>query len=316
MTAEVPVAREEDTIGAIRLSLGRVQGFETINYIYVLDGEEKLVGIASIKDIFRRPEHAKVGEICKRTSLVTIHPEADQEHAAYLALKHNIKALPVVDSTRRFLGVLPSDTILAILHKEMREDILHRAGLHHHGTHHEYSLESAEKIPVFPSFLHRLPWLAVGLLGGLAVANVVDAFEATLEKNLILAAFIPLIVYMGDAVGTQMEALIIRDLAIANHVHFWRYFTRQLAVISLMAGIFGGTFIAVGPLFLHSARVALVIGVSLALAILSSVCTGLITPYILSRLRTDPANASGPTATIIQDFLSVLIYFSVASLLL
>lgn len=315
MTAKVPIAREEDTIGDIRRAFGGAQGLETINYIYVLDGEGKLAGIASIKDVFRRPEHVKAGEICKRTSLVTIHPEVDQEHAAYLALKHNIKALPVVDRERRFLGVLPSDAILAILHREMHEDTLHKIGIHHHGAHHEHMLESAERIPIFPSFLHRLPWLAVGLFGGLAVANVVDAFEATLEKNLILAAFIPLVVYMGDAVGTQMEALIIRDLAVENRIHFLHYLMHQLAVVALMAGVFGGAIVVVGPLFL-TMKVSIVISISLALAILSSVCTGLLIPYALSRLRTDPANASGPTATIIQDFLSVLIYFSIASMLL
>jgi magnesium transporter len=147
-------------------------------------------------------------------------------------------------------------------------------------------------------------------------AGIVGSFEETISQHLVLAAFIPLIVYMADAVGTQMEAFIIRDLAMHPRLPFRRYVLRQLSIIVLI-GVLTSTLLYTGSLLVYrQAMVSLVLGVSLFAAIISSVLTGLIIPYAFGRFRMDPANASGPIATIIQDLLSVFIYFLVASTLL
>lgn len=316
MTAKVPIAHESDTIANIRNSLRKARELETINYVYVLDRDGKLVGIFSIKDVFHQPEHRKVLDVCKKTSLVTIHPEADQEHAAYLALKNNIKALPVVDREHHFLGVLASDAILSILHRETHEDMLHSIGIHHRGIHHEHPFDNVLKISLFRSFLHRIPWLILGLFGGLLAARIINAFEQTLQMNLVLAAFIPLIVYISDAVGTQMEAFIIRDLAIEQKLPFLAYLLKQLCIVLLIAAFLGIILTTATYWWYNEARLSMVLGISLVAAVISSVLTGLLIPYAFSRLKMDPANASGPTATIIQDLLSVFIYFTIATALL
>lgn len=316
MTAKVPVAREEDTIGDVRRALRGVQEFETINYVYVLDGEGRLVGIFSIKDVFRQPEHAKAGEICKRASLVTIHPEADQERAAYLALKNNIKALPVVDNARRFLGVLPSDAILAILHREMHEDILHRAGLHHHGVHHEQALDSVLSMPLFRSFEHRVPWLGIGLFGGLLIAQIIGLFESTLEHNLLLVGYIPLVIYLSGAVGMQTATFVVRDLAVQQKLPIRKYFRKQVLVTLLMAMLFGCALFAL-VLFLHRRLdMAIVLSLSLFAAVASSILSGFFLPFFFAKRGVDPANATGPMGTILQDVLGTTIYFAIATLLL
>jgi magnesium transporter len=161
-----------------------------------------------------------------------------------------------------------------------------------------------------------LPWLAAGMLGGILIAKIIGRFEATLSENLILAAFIPLIVYMSDAVGTQMEAFIIRDLATDPGLNFFRYLFRQISIVLIIGLIISAGLFAVSNFFHGDMEISLVLSISMLAAIMSSVITGLCVPFLFSKLSFDPANASGPLATIIQDTLSVFIYFTVATALL
>lgn len=316
MTVKVPVACEEDTIGDVCTTLQKAREFETINYVYVLDRDRKLVGVLSIKDVFHHPAHKKVGDICKKTPLVTIHPEADQERAAYLALKNTVKALPVIDEDNYFLGVLPSDAILSILHGEMHEDALHRVGIHHYGVHHERALESVLTIPVFRSCAHRIPWLGIGLFGGLIIAQIIGFFENTLEENLLLAGYIPLVMYMSGAVGMQTATFVVRDLALEPHFSFRRYFVRQCGVTFFMALLFGCTLFGL-VLFLHQRiDLALVLSVSLFIAVVSSILSGFFLPLFFVRHNIDPANATGPMGTMTQDVIGTVLYFTIASMLL
>ncbi len=178
------------------------------------------------------------------------------------------------------------------------------------------TLDDVLKLPLYKSIFHRLPWLIIGLIGGVMAAKVVVGFEEILEKNLFLAAFIPLIVYMSDAVGTQMESFAIRDLAMHSHMKLIRYFLRQLIVVSLMGIILSVCLIFISLLMGQEIRVGITLGISLFAAVMSSLLTGILIPYLFNRIKLDPANASGPIATIIQDLFSVSIYFYIASLLL
>ncbi len=313
MTADVPVATESQTLREVHDMLARRgRKYETINYIYVLSSQKKLVGVLSVRDLFSARMSAKAGEVCVRKKLVTVHPSAHQEHAAYLALRHTLKAIPVVDVNRKFLGEITSDSILHIMHKEMHEDALKRAGIRHPGAVHANVLE----LPLLDSLRHRIPWLILGLIGGLLAANIVGFFEATLQKNIMLAAFIPLIVYMSDAIGTQMEAYIIRDLAVDRDLPFPLYLLRQFIVVVAISVFLAILLFGSFGLLYSDWYMGFVIGLSLFVASVSSVCTGLIIPYGFSRLSLDPADASGPIATIVQDMLSIVIYFGIATALL
>lgn len=176
-------------------------------------------------------------------------------------------------------------------------------------------IDNVMTLPLYVLILHRLPWLILGLAGGIAASQIVEGFKETLEKNIVLAAFIPLIVYMSDAVGTQMEAFVIRDFAIHPRFKFRQYFIRQLTVI-MSIGVVLSTLLYVVTDVLLASSVSMVLAISLFFSVLSSVFSGLILPNVFEKLKLDPANASGPTATILQDIVSVLVYFSVARLIL
>lgn len=313
MTTEVPTARADETVrqvlAALRRTARRNKGMQ---YVYVLDDARKLTGILSMHDLFSHAPAATVGKVCRRSGLQHVHPATHQERAAYIALKHGIKAVPVIDRDHVFLGAIHSDALLRILYKETHEDLLQRAGVHHGHP----LFDNVLTLPLHTSVLHRLPWLILGLIGGVVAAQVVGAFERTLESNILLAAFIPLIVYMSSAVGTQTEVFIIRDLAMDRKIPFHAYFMRQAIVVGSLGALCAAFLFGLSAILYGDIPVSLVLAASLFAAVSSSLITGLLIPLLFSRFRADPANASGPVATIVQDIMSLVIYFLIAGAVL
>lgn len=311
ITDRVPVVGESATIGDVeKLLLNKAAEFVSINYIYVVNGQKELLGVVSIKEVFRSPKTALVKKYLL-AKIISVRSHTDQERVAYLAIKHNLKAVPVVDKNNQFLGVVPSDTILKVLDSEAVENLL-RFG----GVMHTASMDDVLHLSLFKSLKHRLPWLVLGLLGGVFASGVISNFSEVLERHLILAAFIPLIVYMASAVGMQMQAFIIRDLAMEAELKFFKYFARQFLVVLLISAILSVLFYIGGFLFFDNAKISFVVALALFLATVSSMFTGLVVPFLFSKLKMDPANASGPIATIIQDILSIVVYLGVGTALL
>jgi len=315
MTKNVPTIHASATLGDVRKMLEKqVQEFETVNYMYVLDAKKRLTGILSIKDVFRLQASLRVGNVCRTDHLITIHPSEHQERAAYISLKHNIKAVPVVDEHHVFLGVLSSDVILHILYHETHEDLLRLAGVLHNQAKNFF--DNVLTLPFLTSIRHRIPWLFIGLMGGLVASVVIGEFEAILREHIILASFLPLIVYMSGAVSSQMVTFLVRDIAINQTIPIVRYFMKQFVVAFIIAGVFS-ILLFIGSSILHdNSHISATLSISLFIAMLSSVASGLVVPLTFHKLHVDPANASGPVATIIQDLLSIVIYFSIATWLL
>ena len=311
MVTDVPKVGLGATVGEVREMLAKqTADFNTINYIYIIDESGRFAGVISIKELFRSPAGAKVADLSPRR-LVMVRARTDQERVVQLALNNSLKAVPVVNKDQVFLGVVPSDVILEIMQGEYSEDILRMAGVVPLPAH-----DNIFNMSLWQSLKHRAPWLVVGLMGGIFAAGIIGRFEELIARNVILASFIPLVVYMADAVGAQMEAFIIRDLAINPGLRFAKYFAKQAAVV-ITAGL-GLSFLLYGVSWLVFGQplVSLILSVALFSAVLTSLMVGLSIPFLLSRLKFDPANASGPIATIIQDVLSVSAYFLIASWIL
>ena len=181
---------------------------------------------------------------------------------------------------------------------------------------HQEVVDDVLKNSIPKSVGHRIPWLFIGLVGGLLAAGIINRFETILQKNLILAAFIPLVVYMADAVSAQMESFVIRDTALHPRIQFMRYFFRQFLIVLIIGATISIALFLFSWIFYHQTKIALVVTLGMFIAILSSICTGLFIPFIFEKTNLDPANASVPISTIIQDVLSVIIYFYIASWIL
>ena len=157
---------------------------------------------------------------------------------------------------------------------------------------------------------HRLPWLLVGLAGALAAAAIVSGFEEDLSRNVLLASFIPGIVYMADAVGTQTETVLIRGLSVG--VPVGRVLVRELLTGLLVGAALAGIFVPIGLAAWGDTEVIVAVGLALLAACSVATLVAMALPTLLRRLGVDPAFGSGPLATVVQDLLSILIYFAIA----
>jgi magnesium transporter len=242
---------------------------------------------------------------------ITVDSHADQERIIYLILQHDLKAVPVVDKNKHLVGVIPYHTIVKIFDHEFREDFLRLGGIHHHSKEIEDIKTSTLKL-----VRARLPSLILGLIGGLFAAYIVTGFDEVISSYLVLASFIPVIIYLSDAVGTQSETLIVRMIALKPDFSITKYMLRELRV----GGVLGVTF---GILLFIAATVgwgATNLGVSIALSMfISIILQAFIATYIstlLYRFGVDPGVASGPLTTIISDITSLTLYFVIAVVLL
>jgi magnesium transporter len=236
-----------------------------------------------------------------------IAPGTDQEVAAWRAVRHHEGTMAVVDEDDRFLGLIPPHRLLGVLLQEHDEDMARLGGFL---AGSELAREASVE-PVHQRVWHRLPWLLVGLVGALLAAVIVGSFEEQLSENVLLALFIPGIVYMADAVGTQTETLLIRGLSVG--VGIGRVARRELLTGLIVGLILSGVFMVVGLLAWDDPDVILAVALALlaACSVATVVAMGL--PTLFHALGVDPAFGSGPLATVIQDLLSILIYFTIAA---
>ncbi|MEK7508284.1 MAG: magnesium transporter [Patescibacteria group bacterium] len=312
MVQTVPTVRPNETIAEVeRVLVERAKDFETINYIYITDEENRLLGVLSLKEVFRAPKNLAVRNLMK-TKPVTAGFGTRPEKIANLALKYNLKAVPITDKDNRLLGVVPSDVILKILHEEHSKYVMRSAGV-------VFSRGQTKDIISASAILYtckRVPWLVVGLAGGVAAAFMVNAFEDAIKEMLTLTAFIPAIVYMADAVGSQTQTIFIRSLAVDHSLGMKKYITREI-----IAGLAIATFLsllisAISFVWWKPAILGAILGISFFVTIITAIAVALLLPWIFLRAKIDPAIASGPFATVIRDILSLIIYLSVASVMI
>ncbi len=315
MVATVPVVLGSVTVEQVEQIIhAKNENFTTINYIYIVDELQKLLGVISIKELlYLKPQDTLTAYTGR--PLLKVRPHTDQERVAQLALKYKIKAVPVVSKEGIFLGVVDSDTILAVLNQEHTEDVLRFAGV----QRKKGFGNGSDMILTGSSLTHvksRVPWLVMGLLGGVGAAVVVGQFEATLHSQLILAAFIPAIVYMADAVGSQTQMLFVRALSIESNLKLGWYIGREMKVNFFIGMILAVLIFIFSFLWQQSLLISSILGLSIFLTVWSTVIIAIMLPWFVLRLGYDPAIASGPLATVVRDIISLCIYLVVASVLL
>ncbi len=300
----VPFAFAEDTVGSTLATLPG-NAYDSIEAVYILDQQGHLCGLVRLLDLLTLPRDRKLGEVMT-SQTPTANLQDDQERVAGLAVQHNLTDVPVIDAQGRLLGVVPASALLAILRREHIEDLHRLAGIQRENSQTYHALEAH---PVRRAS-DRLPWLLVGLLGSMLATFVVSRFEQTLEALVFVSFFVPGIVYLADAIGTQTEAIVVRGLSMSQNS------LRNLLTGELWTGLLIGLCLGVltFPVVLVAfGNAKLAFAVALTILIAGGVATsiGLLFPWLLYRAGKDPAFGSGPVATIIQDVLSLLIYFQI-----
>ncbi len=268
-----------------------------------------MLGCIALADLITLPTETPLKDAFRTTPAVRV--DEDQEKLASLALHHRMSAVPVVDHGGHFLGVVPPLALMHILRHEHVEDLHRLAGIKRETYQAREAMESAP----LRRARDRLPWLLLGLAGSALAAQVVAQFEAQLQNRIAIAFFIPGLVYIADAIGTQTEAIAVRGLSL-SHANL-----RSLLGGEMRTGLLIGLTLALVTLpmvWLIFGDLYLALAVAVALFSAGCVATtiGLLLPWLLGELGTDPAYGSGPLATILQDVMSLLIYFAAVNVFL
>jgi magnesium transporter len=291
---------------------------ESIYYCYVLDSEQKLLGTVSFRELFLAAPEKRVRDIMK-VDLVTLPEDMDQEEVTRLFGKYSLMALPVVDSENRMKGIVTVDDVVEVVEEEATEDIQKLGGTQ--------ALEAPYLATSLGQMIRkRAGWLTVLFVGELLTASAMDRYQADIERAVVLALFVPLIISSGGNSGSQASTLIIRALAL-NEVRlrdWWRIFTREIItglLLGLILGSLGLLRIAIwpgrealyGP---HYLRIGLTVSLSLVGVTLWGSVAGSMLPFLLRRLGFDPASASAPAVATLVDVTGLIIYFTLAQLIL
>lgn len=285
--------------------------YEVMDYIYVIEGDKRLIGVFSIKDIFRF--HAKTPvEAFMQRKVITVSAKTETEKVAHIALRHGIKAVPIVEGDK-IVGVVSSKNLIKILNQSSTKDSFHFAGIHK--SHMEY--ESTMEVPIMESVVHRVPWLISGLIGILATAAFIGLFENTLENNIILAFFIPVVVYISDALGTQIQTLLVRDLAVmGKDLKISKYVIKQTAISMIIASMMSALLFLTISSFWQARGIASIISLATFISLTLATISSFIIILGIKKLGGDPALGGGPFGTVISDSLSIVTYLIVANFFL
>ncbi|HSK03717.1 MAG TPA: CBS domain-containing protein, partial [Kofleriaceae bacterium] len=233
ISTDVPVARAQVTVADV-LAMLRQRPYAAADTVFATDDRGHLIGAIAIDAVLQAPDAQPLGELVDR-DFPRVREHEDQEHVAGAALAHRTLSVAVVDREGRLIGAVPARALLAILREEHVEDLHRLAGIQREAAIGREALEG----PPTRRARHRLPWLLFGLAGSMAAAALMSRFERVLAEDLAVAFFVPAIVYLADAIGTQTEAVAVRGLSLS------RLTLRHLLGGELRTGLLIGTALAV-----------------------------------------------------------------------
>jgi magnesium transporter len=305
MSNAIPTCKSTDTFAHI-LKILTQKTWDDIDYVFVIDEGNNLLGYINMATLIQSDHETPANKLMEKIE-VALHPHDDQEKAVFYAVKYDADIVPVVDHDEHFVGAVISRTIIDVMHEEHLEDTLYSSGLHGKNSHLTH-LTTAGILDVIKS---RAPWLLAGLLAGMGLGWMSSWFEESLKQYVALAYFIPVVAYIAGSVGTQSQAIIIRALAISKP-NYTIYLMREL-VIGFLIGILIGAIGGFGAFLITGTnQIGLIVSISLFVACVVSSLLGSAIPITFKIMNRDPALASGPLATALQDIISVLVYFLVA----
>jgi magnesium transporter len=321
MTTEFVSVPATDTVQQTLDYIRQVESTrETVYPVYLLDpATEKLVQAVSLRRLIIGDAHAPVLSVARRGRLITVSPLADREDVARLISKYDLLAVPVVDHDR-VIGIVTVDDVIDAIVQETTEDLQKLGGL-------EALNAPYMKISFWQMIRKRGGWLAVLFLSEMLTASAMQTYQSELEKAIVLTLFIPLIMSSGGNSGSQATSLLIRALALRELglQDWWRVVLRELPsglTLGAMLGAIGIVRIAVWQNLgiydygEHWVLIALTVGAALVGIVTFGSLTGSMLPFILQRIGFDPASASAPFVATLVDVTGLVIYFTIASLIL
>jgi magnesium transporter len=291
---------------------------KTVYYVYVVDSQERLIGVVSFRDLIVAPGDKRVGDVM-RTEVISARDDLDQEALSKLFMRHHLLMMPIVDADGRIQGVVTVNDIVDVVQEEATEDIQKLGAVE--------TLEGPYlQVPMLSMIRKRAGWLSALFLGEMLTATAMGQFEAEIARAVVLALFVPLIISSGGNSGSQATTLVIRAMALGEVrvIDWWRVIRREL-IAGLGLGLILA-FIGLGRILLwellfdaygaHYFLIAVTVALSLVGVVLWGSIAGSLLPFILRGLGFDPASASAPFVATLVDVTGLIIYFTVAEAVL
>ncbi|MFC4320623.1 magnesium transporter [Litchfieldia salsa] len=306
MTTEYIAIKEYQTVrSAMQILKAEAPRAESIYYVYVIDEDKRLAGVISLRDLIVTEDDTFISEIMY-DRVMSVSVSEDQEEVARKMKDYNFLALPVVDFQNHLLGIITVDDIIDVMAEEASDDYSKLAGVSDMDGIDKGPLAAAKK---------RLPWLVILLFLGMLTASIIGRFEATLDQVAILAVFIPLIAGMAGNTGTQALAVAVRGIATGDVDKESR---AKLILREAGTGVITGTscgFLVIMVVYVWKGDIYLgiLVGISILITLIVATLAGALVPLLMHKLNIDPAVASGPFITTINDLISILIYFGLAT---
>ena len=302
-----------NAISHIRLVAADV---ENIYYMYVLDKEDRLKGIISIRDLISSNPNSLVSDVMEK-DIVSVNASTPQEEVAALISKYDYIAMPVVNDKQQILGVITIDDIMDVMQEEANEDIMKMAGT---------SDEELETDSPFKTCKSRLPWLLITLCTGFVTSWILKYFMAEFESIAVLVFFVPVVCGMGGNAGIQASTLAIRALSLNNEISLGDVFKKlwkEIAAGALMGAVCGSVIglwahylIVTSPTPQNNPiYLSITVGVAMLCAMSFSTTYGALVPIVFNKFKIDPAVASGPFVTSCNDIFALIIYYAVCCIL-
>lgn len=285
----------------------QAEDVDKVYAVYVVDSDQKLMGIVSLKQIVLARKNTKIGNIFD-DDIVFVDTTKSGDEVAQIMQRYDLEAIPVVNTLGRLLGVITVDDVLDFITEKAEEDIQVMSGI---------TGEADEDDSVWKLAKARIPWLVIGVIGSLLAASVIGWFEGTMSKIAGLAVFIPLMASTGGNVGIQTSSLIVQSLAEKSgiSISLWQRLSKVIRV-ALINGLVVGVLTGIYVYTIGNPELFWVVCLSLFSVVILASFMGTITPLILDKVGVNPAMASGPFITTANDLIGIGAYFLIAYLML
>lgn len=286
----------------------QAEDVERVYSIYVVDSSNKLVGTLSLKRLLFASPKTSIRDLYQDKNIIYVKTSDDNEKVAQVMKKYNLDAIPVVDYQNKLVGRITIDDVVDIIQEEADKDLQLMSGI---------SERVESNSSVWRMSRSRLPWLVIGMLGGTLSAQVISKFETNIGNLPALAFFIPLITAMGGNVGVQSSAIVVQSLARGDDP--FDSILRKVAkesLVGLLNGLICSVLVFFGAYSIGFFDLGIIVSLSLLTVIVFAAVLGTMIPLILNRYKIDPALATGPFVTTLNDIVGLFIYFSIGLLLL
>ncbi len=280
-------------------------------YVYVVDNQNHLVGVLSLRNLLTSPIHKNIKDIMQK-DIVKLHIDDYQDYIADIFMKYQFSALPVVDMYNHLKGIVTWDDAQDIVEEETTDEIYTSSGIIVDLAGDDEDILSGN---IFNSIKARTPWLFITLIGEFIAVTVANHFTATVDALPVIAVFMPLLAGLGGNIGTQSITLMVRGLSTGQITI--RSQLKQIAresAVGLLIGVFFGFIVAVVTMgWQHNIAFGIIVGIAMALNMMIAAIIGAMTPFILKRMKIDPAVASGPVIATSIDVIGLFVYFSLVT---